>query len=56
MKYVLLILAGGTGTPLAALAVARRLVEGHADATAATIRRQHARPAPTVDRPRELTR
>ncbi|MEV4820257.1 hypothetical protein [Micromonospora sp. NPDC049274] len=27
MKYVLLILVGGTGTPLAVLAVARALVE-----------------------------
>ncbi|WFE44996.1 hypothetical protein [Verrucosispora sp. WMMD1129] len=46
-QYVLLIVAGGTGTPLAVFLVARRLVEGHADSTAAAIRRQHTRQTPT---------
>ncbi|WP_432051142.1 hypothetical protein [Verrucosispora sp. NA02020] len=54
MKYVLLILAGGTGTPLAVIAIARRLVEHHADQTAAAIRRETTRPA--AIRPKELTR
>ncbi|GIJ10715.1 hypothetical protein ACFFMR_18795 [Micromonospora andamanensis] len=54
MRYVLLIVAGGTATPLAAIAIARRLVEGHADATATAIRRQAARQTPA--RSRELAR
>ncbi|WP_200215000.1 hypothetical protein [Micromonospora coerulea] len=57
MRYVLLILAGGTGTPLAVFLVARHLVERHADTTAAAIRRQHVRrQMVTADRPKELTR
>ncbi|WP_018218234.1 hypothetical protein [Salinispora vitiensis] len=39
--HVLLIVAGGTGIPLAIAAVARLLVENHAESTAAVIRREH---------------
>lgn len=53
-QYVLLIVAGGTGTPLAVLLIARRLVEGHADSMAAAIRRQAAQQTPA--RSKELTR
>ncbi|WP_200210902.1 hypothetical protein [Micromonospora coerulea] len=55
MRWLLLILAGGTGTPLAVFLVARLLVERHADTTAAAIRREHAR-AQLAERPKELTR
>lgn len=39
--YVLLIVAGGTGIPLAVAAVARLLVTDHAESTAAAIRHHH---------------
>lgn len=46
--YVLLIVAGGTGIPLAVAAVARLLVTDHAESTAAAIRHHHTTPtAPT---------
>ncbi|NIL56221.1 hypothetical protein [Salinispora arenicola] len=45
--HVLLIVAGGTGIPLAVAAVARLLVEDHAESTAAAIR-HHYTTHPTV--------
>lgn len=63
MRYVLLILAGGTGVPLAVFAVARALVERHADQHGAAIRaagdlptRAEAAARRAADRPKELTR
>lgn len=53
-QYVLLILAGGTAVPTGVGLLARHLVEGHADKTAAAIRQAHART--TTARERELAR
>jgi hypothetical protein len=56
--YLLLILAGGPASMLVPLLLARRLVEGHADSTAAAIRRTTgtAVPASMVARPQALIR
>lgn len=59
MKYVLLILAGGTGTPLAVFAIARALVERHAEQYGPAIRaagRDLPTRAEAAARPKELTR
>lgn len=59
-QYLLLILAGGTGTPLLVFAIARHLVERHADEYADAARRQRreaaARDAARHNRRKELTR
>lgn len=55
MNHLLLILTGGTGIPLLVFAVARRLVEGHADQAAAAIRRAHHAKARPAARTKELT-
>ncbi|WKU08026.1 hypothetical protein [Micromonospora sp. HUAS LYJ1] len=52
MEHLLLILLGGPVAIGGPALVARRLVEGHANRTAAAIRTQHAEPAPApVQRP-----
>lgn len=63
MKYVLLILAGGTGVPAAVFAIARHLVEGHAERHGAAIRaagdlpsRREVAGHRAADRSKELTR
>ncbi|MDG4798991.1 hypothetical protein [Micromonospora sp. WMMD980] len=57
-QYVLMIVVGGTGTPLLVAEIARRLVEGHANTTARAIREQQpAAPARAAAvREKELTR
>lgn len=65
-QYVLLIIAGGAGTPLLVFAIARALVHRHAEqhgqAHAAAARlevraaEQHAAAKRAGDRPKELTR
>ena len=64
MNNLLLILIGGPTAITVPLLVARALVEGHADRTAAAIRAQHGEPVPAqtrpapvaATRPKELTR